>query len=121
MQNFCSHHMYMAPNLISQHKHIIVLHDHQTETPTCWTDDEAGGGDPCIFPFWVDGKEHKDCTWAEAFTQKNGKAWCATTNTSDGHVYSDTDWGNCKWSCLAEGENDKETVLKLPKYLFQAD
>lgn len=72
------------------------MHHCQSEKPTCWTD-ETGGGDPCIFPFEYDGKEHRACIWAGAFSERNSRPWCGTS------VYGDSEWGDCREDCLTEG------------------
>ena len=81
--------------------------------PKCWTK-KSRGGDPCVSPFWSGGKKHEACTWANAFSNKNGKPWCATVNTKENHTYSNSDWGDCanlKDECDVEGNHHIVEVL----------
>ena len=67
---------------------------------------ETEGGDPCVFPFLYDGKQHYKCTQAQAGVSINTKPWCAT---SYGVGYLTVGkWGDCRKECPTEGE-----VLRL--------
>ena len=70
-------------------------------------------GKSCHFPFVHEGdfkgysKKFFKCTWANPFSRRNGRPWCATVNTDiySDHVYLGSDWGECSDGCPAEGRH----------------
>ena len=61
----------------------------------------VSGADPganCVFPFFVNGVEFRECTLAGA---DDGKPWCSTFTDKDGvHSSGQGKWGHCPDSCM---------------------
>merc|ERR1712183_107499 len=72
----------------------------QGTVETCITTSGASANKPCIFPFKYRGVVYNKCTWVDAATHTNNKAWCSTEVDSRGyHVGGQGKWGNCGPAC----------------------